>query len=168
MWRFGDNVDTDQIIPARYLNILDLKEMATHCFEGAHDTFAREVAPGDVIIAGWNFGCGSSREEAPLVLKSLGVGVIIAKSFARIFFRNAINIGLPVLECPLGLDEIGEGDKVVVDLEEGALSVPLRGLKYQGNPFPEFLKAIARCGGLKEHVRNKLSKSQDQIHEPTR
>ncbi len=148
VFRYGDNVDTDVIIPARYLNTPNAAELALHCMEDIDKEFVKQVETGDVVVAGWNFGCGSSREHAPLVLKTCGVGCVIAKSFARIFYRNAINIGLPILECEEAADEISAGDKVQVNFDTGAITNLTTGKSYQAQPFPEFIQNIIRAGGL--------------------
>ena len=147
-FKYPDNVDTDVIIPARYLNTPDAKELAQHCMEDIDRSFVAKVKPGDVIVAGWNFGCGSSREHAPLVIKTCGTGCVIAKSFARIFYRNAINIGLPILECELAAEEIQPGDEVQVDFDTGIITDCTTGKSYQAQPFPPFIQNIIRCGGL--------------------
>ncbi|MBE7024583.1 MAG: 3-isopropylmalate dehydratase small subunit [Ruminococcaceae bacterium] len=147
-FRYGNNVDTDVIIPARYLNTADAKELSLHCMEDIDKEFVKKVEPGDVVVAGWNFGCGSSREHAPLVLKTCGVGCIIAKSFARIFYRNAINIGLPILECEEAAEEIKAGDTVTVDFDTGEIVNGRTGKSYRAQPFPEFIQDIIRAGGL--------------------
>jgi len=147
-FKYADNVDTDVIIPARYLNTSDAQELSRHCMEDIDAEFVKKVAPGDVIVAGWNFGCGSSREHAPLVIKTCGTGCVIAKSFARIFYRNAINIGLPILECPEAADAIAAGDEVSVDFDTGVISNITTGKTYQAEPFPEFIQNIIKCGGL--------------------
>ena len=146
--KFGDHVDTDQIIPARYLNTTNPAELAAHCMEGADPEFPKKVKRGDIIIAGDNFGCGSSREHAPLCIKHAGVSCVIAKSFARIFFRNAINIGLPILECPQAVDAIAEGDEVEVDLAAGKVAHLKSGTTYFTAPFPRELQEIIAAGGL--------------------
>ena len=146
--KYGDNVDTDVIIPARYLNTSDHKELASHCMEDLDTTFASRVQEGDIMVAGWNFGCGSSREHAPLVIKTCGTGCVIAKSFARIFYRNAINIGMPILECEQAAEEIQPGDQVSVDFDTGVISNITTGKTYQAEPFPEFIQNIIKCGGL--------------------
>ncbi len=148
VFKYPDNVDTDVIIPARYLNTSDAKELSKHCMEDIDETFVKEVATGDIIVAGWNFGCGSSREHAPLVIKTCGVGCVIAKSFARIFYRNAINIGLPILECSEAADEINANDKVSVDFNTGVITNHTLGKTYQAQPFPEFIQNIIKSGGL--------------------
>ena len=152
-FRYGDDVDTDVIIPARYLNTSDAKELATHCMEDIDKDFVKQVQPGDVIAAGWNFGCGSSREHAPLVIKTCGVGCVIAKSFARIFYRNAINIGLAILECPEATDGIAAGDQVNVDFDTGVITNVTTGKTYQAEPFPPFIQNIIQKGGLMASLR---------------
>ncbi len=148
VFKYPDNVDTDVIIPARYLNTPDAKELAQHCMEDIDTEFVKKVAAGDVMVAGWNFGCGSSREHAPLVIKTCGTGCVIAKSFARIFYRNAINIGLPILECEQAADEICADDEVKVDFDTGTITNLTTGKTYQAQPFPPFIQNIIRCGGL--------------------
>ncbi|MBQ2244426.1 MAG: 3-isopropylmalate dehydratase small subunit [Oscillospiraceae bacterium] len=148
VFKYPDNVDTDVIIPARYLNTSDAQELAKHCMEDIDTEFVKKVAPGDVMVAGWNFGCGSSREHAPLVIKTCGTGCVIAKSFARIFYRNAINIGLPILECEAAAEEIQAGDQVEVDFDTGVIADLTTGKTYQAQPFPEFIQNIIRKGGL--------------------
>ena len=148
VFKYGDNVDTDVIIPARYLNTSDAKELALHCMEDIDTSFVKEVKHGDIMVAGWNFGCGSSREHAPLVIKTCGTGCVIAKSFARIFYRNAINIGLAILECPEAVDEISANDEVSVDFDTGEIHNITTGKKYNAQPFPEFIQNIIKCGGL--------------------
>ena len=147
-FRYPDNVDTDVIIPARYLNTSSATELAKHCMEDIDTGFVEKVNPGDVIAAGWNFGCGSSREHAPLVIKTCGVGCVIAKSFARIFYRNAINIGLPILECPEAAEEIAAGDEVSVDFDTGVITNHTSGKSYKAQPFPPFIQNIIAKGGL--------------------
>lgn len=146
--KYGDNVDTDVIIPARYLNIADKKELATHCMEDIDKHFVDVVKAGDVMVGGFNFGCGSSREHAPLVIKTCGTGCVIAKSFARIFYRNAINIGLPILECEAAAEEIQPGDAVTVDFDTGVITDATTGKTYQAEPFPDFIQNIIQKGGL--------------------
>ena len=147
-FKYPDNVDTDVIIPARYLNTPDAAELAKHCMEDIDPAFVTRVQPGDVMAAGWNFGCGSSREHAPLVIKTCGVGCVIAKSFARIFYRNAINIGLPILECRQAAEAIAAGDEVAVDFDTGIITDITTGKTYQAEPFPPFIQNIIRKGGL--------------------
>ena len=146
--KYGDNVDTDVIIPARYLNTIDKKELASHCMEDLDPTFVTRVVPGDIMVAGYNFGCGSSREHAPLVIKESQVSVVIAKSFARIFYRNAINIGLPILECEQAAEEIKAGDVVEVDFDNGVIKNITSEKTYQAQPFPPFIQSIIEKGGL--------------------
>ena len=148
VFKYPDNVDTDVIIPARYLNSSDAQELAKHCMEDIDQSFVSRVRPGDVMVAGWNFGCGSSREHAPLVIKTCGTGCVIAKSFARIFYRNAINIGLPILECPEAAEEISDGDEVQVNFDTGVISDLTTGKSYQAQPFPLFIQNIIKKGGL--------------------
>ena len=148
VFKYPDNVDTDVIIPARYLNTSNAAELAKHCMEDIDASFVSKVHAGDVMVAGWNFGCGSSREHAPLVIKTCGTGCVIAKSFARIFYRNAINIGLPILECEAAAEEIGAGDQVAVDFDTGIISNLTTGKTYQAEPFPEFSQNIIQKGGL--------------------
>ncbi len=160
VWKFGDNVDTDQIIPARYLNTSDPYELAKHVMEDSeHPDFAQKHQEGDIIVAGRNFGSGSSREHAPIAIKFSGVPVVIAKSFARIFFRNAINIGLPIVEAPEAVDEINHGDEVEVDLEKGVIKNLSTGKEYTATKFPEELQAILRAGGLMEYAKERLKGS---------
>ena len=148
VFKYPDNVDTDVIIPARYLNTADAKELAKHCMEDIDADYVNRLKPGDVMVAGWNFGCGSSREHAPLVIKTCGTGCVIAKSFARIFYRNAINIGLPILECEVAAEEIQAGDTVSVDFDTGVITDHTTGRTYQAEPFPEFIQNIIKKGGL--------------------
>ena len=151
--KYGDNVDTDVIITARYLNTIDKKELASHCMEDLDPTFVSRVVPGDIMVAGYNFGCGSSREHAPLVIKESQVSVVIAKSFARIFYRNAINIGLPIVECPEAVDEISEGDVLSCDLTAGVITNTTTGKQYKTEPFPAFINSIIEAGGLIEAIK---------------
>lgn len=153
VFKYPDNVDTDVIIPARYLNTPDAAELAQHCMEDIDPSFVGRVSAGDVIVAGWNFGCGSSREHAPLVIKTCGTGCVIAKSFARIFYRNAINIGLPILECKQAAEEITAGDEVRVDFDTGEISDITTGKTYKAQPFPSFIQNIIRCGGLLKSLK---------------
>ncbi|SNQ61616.1 3-isopropylmalate dehydratase small subunit [Candidatus Methanoperedens nitratireducens] len=147
VWKFGDDIDTDAIIPGKYLTINKPEELAKHAFEGVRPEFARGIKEGDIIVAGFNFGCGSSREHAPLALKGAKVKCIIAKSFARIFFRNAINIGLPLLECP-DTDKIEEKDNIEVDFESGLITNNTKNQTYQATPLPDFVRGIVETGGL--------------------
>ena len=153
VWRYGDHVDTDVIIPARYLNISDFKELSEHAMEDIDTTFAPNVKPGDIIVAGRNFGCGSSREHAPIVIQQKGVACIIAESFARSFYRNAINIGLPVLEIGEEAKKIQAGDQVEVDFDKGEIHVVNKGLVIKTHPLPAFVRKIAEAGGLINYVK---------------
>lgn len=150
--KYGDNIDTDVIIPARYLNTSDHAELASHCMEDIDKTFVSRVQPGDIITAGQNFGCGSSREHAPIAIKASGVSLVIAKSFARIFYRNAINIGLAIVECPEAAEGISEGDKVEADLDNGIIRNLTTGKEYSTAPFPEFVQKIIENGGLIQSI----------------
>lgn len=154
--KFGDNIDTDIIIPARYLVTTDPQELAKHCMEPISPDFPQQAKPGDIIVAGENFGCGSSREHAPLAIKGLGISCVIAKSFARIFYRNAFNIGLPVLECPEAVEETQDGDELEVNMETGEIRNLTRGKTYQATPIPPFMREILNAGGLINYVRRKL------------
>ena len=151
--KYGDNVDTDVIIPARYLNTIDKKELASHCMEDIDRNFVNKVEAGDIMIAGNNFGCGSSREHAPIAIKESGISLVIAKSFARIFYRNSINIGLAILECPEAAERISEGDKVEADLDKGIIYNRTTGESFETKPFPEFIQKIIENGGLVESSR---------------
>lgn len=146
--KYNDNVDTDVIIPARYLNTSDHAELASHCMEDLDKTFVTRVQQGDIITAGFNFGCGSSREHAPIAIKASGISLVIAKSFARIFYRNSINIGLAIVECPEAVDGISEGDRVEADLDNGIIRNLTTGREYRTEPFPEFVQKIIENGGL--------------------
>ncbi len=145
---YGDNVDTDVIIPARYLNTIDKKELASHCMEDIDKEFVRKVRVGDIMVAGNNFGCGSSREHAPIAIKESGISLVIARSFARIFYRNSINIGLAILECDEAVDGIKEGDEVEANLDEGVIYNKTSGQSFKTQPFPEFIQKIINGGGL--------------------
>lgn len=158
VFKYGKNVDTDVIIPARYLNTTDPQELARHCLEDLDGDFVRRVQPGDIIVAEENFGCGSSREHAPLAIKACGVSCVIAKSFARIFFRNAINTGLPILESPEAVDSIQAGDEVEVDLERGTITDLTTGISFQAMPYPEFMMRIVEVGGYVNFVKENLSR----------
>ena len=151
--KYGDNVDTDVIIPARYLNTIDKKELASHCMEDIDRDFVKKVRPGDIMVAGNNFGCGSSREHAPIAIKESGISLVIAKSFARIFYRNSINIGLAILECDAAVDAIKDGDEVEADLDNGIIYNRTTGESFKTNPFPEFIQKIISAGGLVESIR---------------
>ena len=157
VFKYPDNVDTDVIIPARYLNTPSAAELSQHCMEDIDADFVKKVQKGDVIVAGWNFGCGSSREHAPLVIKACGVGCVIAKSFARIFYLNAINIGLPILECEEAAEEISAGDKIKVDFGTGEIVDITAGKSYRAQPFPPFIQNIIRCGGLLASLKEESS-----------
>jgi len=156
VWNYGDNVDTDVIIPARYLNVSSTKELAQHCMEDIDPEFASSVQPGDIIVAGENFGCGSSREHAPLAIKGSGVSCVIAKSFARIFYRNAINIGLPILECTEAVESAQRGDMITVDPSAGTITNARTGKTYKVKPFPPFIMKIIQAGGLVPYTRQRL------------
>ncbi len=156
VFKYGDNVDTDVIIPARYLNIIDREELTSHCMEDIDRDFIKQVKPGDIMAAGKNFGCGSSREHAPLVIKLSGISCIIAESFARIFYRNAVNIGLPILECPEAARDLADGDRVEVDLAVGRINNITKGRMYQAESFPEFMQDIMKAGGLINYVSGKV------------
>ena len=148
VFKFGDDIDTDIIVPATYLSTFDEKQLAKHCMEYTNPEFYDEVKPGDIVVAGKNFGCGSSREHAPIAIKGCGVSIVIAKSFARIFYRNALNIGLYILECPDAVDGINQGDEVSVDVDTGVITNVTSGATYKAQPFPKFIQNIIECGGL--------------------
>lgn len=158
VFKYGDNVDTDVIIPARYLNSSDPAELASHCMEDIDKEFINRVHGGDIIVAQKNFGCGSSREHAPIAIKAAGVSCVIAETFARIFYRNAINIGLPIIECPEASKGIEAGDEVEVDFDSGVITNLTRGTQFKGQPFPEFMQRIISEGGLINYIN---SKNQD-------
>lgn len=155
VFKYGDNVDTDVIIPARYLNITDGDELAKHCMEDIDRDFVNKVKKGDIIVANKNFGCGSSREHAPLVIKCAGVSCVIAETFARIFYRNAINIGLPIIECPEAAQAIKAGDKVSVDFDSGIITNETTGETFEGQAFPPFMQEIISAGGLFPYINKK-------------
>ena len=155
VFKYGDNVDTDVIIPARYLNIADPKELSTHAMEDIDADFVKNMHPGDIVVATRNFGCGSSREHAPLCIKTAGISVVIAKSFARIFYRNSINIGLPIMECPEAVDAIGAGDTVSVNFDTGVITDETTGKTFQAEPFPPFIQKIIADGGLMKSLTKK-------------
>jgi 3-isopropylmalate/(R)-2-methylmalate dehydratase small subunit len=157
--KYGRDVDTDVIIPARYLNTSDPAELAKHCMEDLDAGFVGKVVSGDILVADENFGCGSSREHAPISIKTAGISVVIAKSFARIFYRNSINTGLPIMEAPEAVDGISDGDKVTVDADQGVIVNETTGMTYQAQPFPPFVKDIIEKGGLIESVRQKVQGS---------
>lgn len=148
VFKYGSNVDTDVIIPARYLNVPDAAALASHCMEDLDVDFAQTVQNGDIMVADWNFGCGSSREHAPLAIKTSGISVVIASSFARIFYRNAVNIGLPIMECPEAAEAISSGDRVSVDFDTGLITNETTGRSFQARPFPPFIQQIIASGGL--------------------
>ncbi len=156
-WKFGQDVDTDAIIPARYLNTSDPKELARHCMEDADPTFIRKVAPGDIIVAGKNFGCGSSREHAPIAIKHANVAAVIAASFARIFYRNAFNMGLPILESQEAAKNVEAGDVLEIDLDSGRIANHTQKETYQADPIPPFMQMLLNAGGLIPYVRRKMN-----------
>lgn len=158
VFRYGENVDTDVIIPARYLNTSDPKELASHCMEDLDKTFVKRVKSGDIIVADKNFGCGSSREHAPIAIKESGVSCVIAKTFARIFYRNSLNIGLPILECPDAVDGIRDGDVVDVDFSTGTIIDETTGKQYAAEPFPPFMQDLIAAGGLAGYMRKEAKK----------
>lgn len=155
VFKFGDNVDTDVIIPARYLNSFEPKELAAHCMEDIDKDFVKKVKKGDLIVANKNFGCGSSREHAPIAIKAAGVSCVIAETFARIFYRNAINIGLPIIECKEAAENIDAGDEVEVDFDSGMIYDKTKGTSYQGQAFPEFMQKIIKAEGLINYINQK-------------
>ena len=155
VFKYGDNVDTDVIIPARYLNSSDPKELATHCMEDIDKEFVNQVKPGDLIVADKNFGCGSSREHAPIAIKASGISCVIAETFARIFYRNAINIGLPIIECPEAAKDIDAGDTVEIDFDSRMIYNKTKGNEYKGQAFPEFMQKIIQAEGLMNYINQK-------------
>jgi len=155
VFKYSDNIDTDVILPARHLSLTDPAALAAHCMEDLDASFVSRVAAGDVIVAGSNFGCGSSREHAPIAIKACGISCIIAKSFARIFYRNALNIGLPILECPEAAAAINNGDRVTVNFETGLIRDETTGASFQAAPFPPFMRNLIALGGLVEYVKSK-------------
>lgn len=157
--KYGSNVDTDVIIPARYLNTSNAEELASHCMEDIDADFVKKVKPGDIIVADENFGCGSSREHAPIAIKASGVSCVIAKTFARIFYRNSINIGLPILQCPEAVDGISAGDEVQVDTASGLITNVTTGKSFQAMPFPEFMQKLIAAGGLIGYASEKIKAS---------
>jgi len=160
-WKLGDNIDTDVIIPGKYLNISDPKELGKHCMEGIDKEFSQKIAPGDILVAGENFGCGSSREHAPIAIQAAGISCVIAKTFARIFYRNSINISLPIIECPKAVEKIEEKDLLEVDFGRGKISDIRKGEEYDFLPFPSFLEEIIQDGGLINYTRKKL---KERVH----
>ncbi|MGQ9626170.1 MAG: 3-isopropylmalate dehydratase small subunit [Anaerolineae bacterium] len=165
VWKYGANVDTDVIIPARYLNVSDPVELAAHCLEDLDPNFAREAQPGDIIVATTNFGCGSSREHAPLAIKASGISCVIAESFARIFFRNAINIGLPILECAEAAREAEKGHELEVDLSTGEIRNLTAGQTYRAKPYPPFMMGIIEAGGLVEYRKKEMAEGGQPVRE---
>ena len=159
-WKFGDDIDTDAIIPARYLNTSDPEELARHCMQDVDPHFVTKIKPGDIIVAGKNFGCGSSREHAPLAIKEAHISAIIAGSFARIFYRNSFNMGLPILESPEAAAAIETGDELEIDLQKGAIINCTRGESYQAQPVPRFMQSLLEAGGLVPYVQLKLKEEQ--------
>ena len=157
-WKFGDHVDTDVIIPARYLNAPEPSELAKHCMEDIDSSFAGSVQAGDIMVGGWNFGCGSSREHAPVAIQASGISCVIAASFARIFYRNSINIGFPILECPEASEAIKAGDIVTVDTETGKITDETTGQVFEAKPFPPFIQKIVESGGLLPYLKEKQGK----------
>lgn len=157
VFKYGDNVDTDVIIPARYLAIADPKELAEHCMEDIDRDFVKKVQPGNIMVAGKNFGCGSSREHAPIAIKASGIQLVIADSFARIFYRNSIDIGLPIIECPAAAKAIRDGDEVAVHLDTGVIEDRTTGERFTAAPFPPFIQKIIAVGGIENFVREKIA-----------
>ncbi len=166
-WKYGDNIDTDQIIPARYLVTSDPKELGQHCMEDADPGFAKRVQAGDVLVGLKNFGCGSSREHAPIAIKAAGVSAVIAKSFARIFYRNSINLGLPLFECPEAAELIEGGDELELDPATGEIKNLTRGERYQAQPLPSFAREIMDAGGLMNYVARKVGLANPALHVPS-
>ncbi|MGD8967024.1 MAG: 3-isopropylmalate dehydratase small subunit [Anaerolineae bacterium] len=160
VWKYGDHVDTDAIIPARYLNVSTAEELARHCMEDIDASFSDGVVCGDVIVAGENFGCGSSREHAPLAIRGAGVACVVAKSYARIFYRNAINIGLPILQCPEAVEETEAGDRLNIDLLAGTITNQRTGHTFHTAPFPPFVMEIIEAGGLVPHARRRMTSDE--------
>ncbi|NWF52016.1 MAG: 3-isopropylmalate dehydratase small subunit [Nitrospirae bacterium] len=160
VWRFGNNIDTDIIIPAKYLNTSDPKELAMHVMEGVDSNFYQKIKTGDIIVAGKNFGCGSSREHAPIAIKASGIQTVIAKSFARIFYRNAFNIGLPIFESSEASEKIKENDEIEIDADKGIIRNLTRKEIYKANPIPKFMQELIKAGGLVEWTRKRLKKKR--------
>ena len=167
VFKYGDNVDTDVIIPARYLNMIDPEELGRHCFEDLDAPFVRNVRPGDIVVAGKNFGCGSSREHAPTAIKAAGVSCIVAASFGRIFYRNAINVGLPILECPDAVERAASGHELDVDFETGAVHNLSTGERHQSLPLPQFIRDIAAAGGLVNYLNEGLAGKRGKERSPS-
>ncbi len=157
VWKFGADIDTDAIIPARYLNTSDPKELARHVMEDADSDFPQKVKPGDIIVADKNFGCGSSREHAPIAIKAAGIQAVVARSFARIFYRNSFNIGLPIFESPEASDDIKEGDEIEIDADRGVIKNLTTGKEYPAKPIPAFMQELIAAGGLVEWTKKKIS-----------
>jgi len=157
VWKYGADIDTDRIIPARYLNTSDPKELAKHCMEDEDATFASKVSHGDIIVAEKNFGCGSSREHAPIAIKAAGVSCVIAKTFARIFYRNSFNMGLPILECAEAVDSAASGDTLEVDMDTGEIKNVTKGTSFQAKPIPPFMQELIAAGGLMESVKKRYA-----------
>lgn len=158
VWKYGSDVDTDVIIPARYLTMTKPEELAVHAMEDLDPEFVKKISPGDIMVAGKNFGCGSSREHAPVALKAAGISCVVARNFARIFYRNSINVGFPILECPEAADEVNEGETLEVDAASGLIRNLDTGREYRSAPFPPFIQEIISLGGLKEYVKRKIAK----------
>ena len=161
--KYGDDVNTDVIIPARYLNVYDPADLAQHCMEDLDPDFLKKVKPGDIIVAGTNFGCGSSREHAPLAIKAAGISCVIASSFARIFYRNALNTGLPILECEEAADKTEAGDTLEVDLSTGEIVNITRGLTFKAKPYPDFMLELIKAGGLIEYTKRKIADRKTKV-----
>jgi 3-isopropylmalate/(R)-2-methylmalate dehydratase small subunit len=157
VWRFGNDVDTDVIIPVQHTSGTDIAEFGKHCMEGLDPLFSKRVSPGDIIVAGTNFGCGSSREPAPLAIKAAGISCVVAKSFARIFYRNAFNVGLPLLDSAEAPDGVQTGDEIEVDLDSGEIRAVLRGVTFRANAIPPFMQQLIRDGGLMNHIAKRLN-----------
>jgi 3-isopropylmalate/(R)-2-methylmalate dehydratase small subunit len=156
VWKYGDNIDTDAIVPARYLNTTSDQELASHCMEDWDASFVKDVRPGDIVVAGSNYGCGSSREHAPIALKASGIACVVAETFARIFYRNSLNIGLPILECPEAARATEAGHILEIELSTGRILNVNTGAAYQATPYPDFMLALIEAGGLVEYTRRKL------------
>ncbi len=157
VWKYGDDINTDLIIPARYMNTHDPKHLAAHCMEDEDKDFVKNMSPGDIIVAGKNFGCGSSREHAPISIKYAGVGCVIAKTFARIFYRNCINMGMPILECPEAVEDIQQGDVLDIDLNTGVIVNKTQNKTYTAHAFPPFMRNLMEAGGLMNYAKAKLA-----------
>ncbi|MBN2402802.1 MAG: 3-isopropylmalate dehydratase small subunit [Spirochaetes bacterium] len=157
VWKFGNDINTDEIIPARYLNVSDPKELAKHCMEDADPDFIKKISAGDIIVAGKNFGCGSSREHAPIAIKSANISCVLAESFARIFYRNCLNMGLPILEAPEAAKEIKEGNTIEINFDNGEITDKTTGKVYKAKPFPPFMQDLIAKGGLMNKIRSELS-----------